>query len=104
MDENLEKIKVIFGEMEENGWDITGPLKWGFFFMSGEEDNLKQIYEELKDHSYVFESIHQDGDKWVLRVSKMEVLAPEKLHRRNVSFAELASAYGSIYDGWDAGK
>lgn len=104
MDEDLEKIKAMFGKMEKNGWDTTRPLKWGFFFMSRNEKNLKQIYEKLKDYGYVFENIHQDEDLWVLQSSKTESLTPEKLHKRNMSFVELACAYDSIYDGWDVGK
>lgn len=105
MESNLEKIKSMFDKMQENGWDITQPLKWGFFFVSREEKNLKQIYEELKNHGYILESIHQFDDSiWVLQTSKTEVLVPEKLHRRNISFNELASVYDSEYDGWDAGK
>jgi hypothetical protein len=105
MQSNLENIKNIFSKMQEDGWDISQALKWGFIFVSQEEDRLKQIYKELKDHKYLLESIHQADDKmWVLQASKKEILAPEKLHRRNISFNELAAHFNSIYDRWDVGK
>jgi hypothetical protein len=105
MESNLEKIKSMFDKIQENGWDIMHPLKWGFFFVSREEEKLKQVYEELKNHGYILESIHQpDNITWVLQVSKIETLVPEKLHRRNISFNDLASIYDSEYDGWDVGK
>ena len=105
MESNLESIKNIFSKMQEDGWNISKELKWGFFFVSHKEDRLKQIYEELKDREYLLESIYQaDDEKWVLQASKTEILAPEKLHRRNISFNELAEHYDSIYDRWVVGK
>jgi len=105
MESNLESIKNIFSKMQENGWNISQELTWGFFFVSQEEGRLKQIYKELKDRKYLLESIHKDDDeKWVLRASKKEILVPEKLHRRNISFNELAEHYDSIYDRWVVGK
>jgi hypothetical protein len=105
MESNLENIKNIFSKMQEDGRDISQALKWEYFFVSQEEERLKQIYKELKDHKYLLESIHQTDDKrWVLQASKTEILAPEKLHKRNISFNELAEHYKSIYDRWNVGK
>ena len=105
MESSLENIKNIFNKMKEEGWDISQAHKWGYFFVSQEEDKLKQIYRELKDRKYSLESIQQaDDKKWVLQTSKTEILAPEKLHKRNISFNELAEHYNSIYDRWDVGK
>lgn len=105
MESSLENINHIFSKMKENGWDTTQPLKWGFFFMSQHKKNLTQIYEELKDFHYTLENIHRsDTGVWVLQASKTETLLPDKLHRRNISFNDLASVYDSIYDGWDVGQ
>ena len=102
---NEENVINMYGKMKHDGWDSSSPLKWGFFFVSDREDNLKSIYSELADHSYNVENIYQaDEKKWVLQVSKVETLAPDKLHRRNIAFNDLADAYESIYDGWDVGK
>ena len=105
MECNEENINSAFSKMESEGWKIKEPLKWGFFFFSNEEDNLKSIFSELSDHNYKIESTHKNEDnEWVMQVSKTEVLAPDKLHRRNIAFNELADAYGYYYDGWDVGK
>ena len=46
-----------------------------------------------------------DDGAWVLQVSKTEVLAADKLHRRNLAFNDLAAHCGvDSYDGWDVGK
>jgi len=105
MESNEENINTAFSQMESEGWKTQEPLTWGFFFYSNEEENLKSVFSELSDHDYNIESLQQNEDnKWVMQVSKTEVLAPDKLHRRNMAFNELAEAYGSFYDGWDVGK
>ena len=105
MEPNKENIDSVFLKMKREGWDTMQPLPWGFFFYSKTEDNLKSIYSELIDHDYNVEEIRQNDDKeWVLHMSKAEVLAADKLHRRNIAFNELADAYDSYYDGWDVGK
>lgn len=105
MKPDIESVMATYKKMGKNGWNVKGPLKWGFFFFSKSRDNLDKIYSELKDYHYSLDRIEKNDDgEWVLQVSKIEVLAPEKLHRRNVSFVDLAEKYDSIYDGWDVGK
>jgi hypothetical protein len=105
MEPNQDSIDAMYAKMEDNGWNTAKPLKWGFFFFSKDEGNLKGIYAELMDHSYNVESVHQneDGD-YVLQVSKVEILPSDKLFRRCHAFNELAEAYDSLYDGWDVGE
>lgn len=91
--------------MEDNGWDPTAPLKWGFFFYSRKEIDLKGVFSELEGHEYKMEGLRNIDDKqWLLHVSKRDVLTPDKLYSRNVAFNELAEAYHSYYDGWDVAK
>jgi hypothetical protein len=105
MKPNEENVKAIYTKMEAEGWDTTSPLKWGFFFYSDTKQNLKDIYLELADHEYQIEDLRKNSDgEWILHVSKIEALASQKLHRRNIAFNELADAYDSFYDGWDVGK
>jgi len=105
MKPNKENINYIFSRMESDGWDINKPLKWGFFFFSNKKENLNKIFEELSDYKYKIESIHKNEDnEWVMKVYKIESLVPDKLHRRNIAFNELAEAYDSIYDGWEVSK
>ena len=103
---NLESVQATFAKMTADGWDANTPLKWGFFFVHSSKEPLLKVFGELQDHGYKTESIHQSDDgAWVLQVSKTEVLAAEKLHRRNLAFNDLADHCGvDSYDGWDVGK
>ncbi len=102
----LESVLATFAKMEDEGWNTATPLKWSFFFVHSTKEPLNAVFAELKDHNYEVESLHQTGDgKWVLQVSKTEALPAEKLHRRNISFNDLAGHFGvELYDGWDVGK
>ena len=97
-------ISKAFSDMQENGWDINGPLIWGFFFISENKENLAKIFNELKDHNYKIEEIRECDGKWRLWVSKVEVLTEDKLRRRKEAFNELAAYYNSEFDGWDVGR
>ena len=102
---NLESVQSIFSKMQSEGLDINKPLKWGFFFIDKNKESLLKVFNELKDYQYTIESLHESDDgRWVLQVSKIETLLPEKLHRRNISFNELAEHFNvELYDGWDVG-
>jgi hypothetical protein len=104
---NLDNLIEMYNKMESNGWNINAPLKYGFYFVDENEQKLRSVYNELKDHGYTFEKIYleDDGDNWWLHVSKIDTLTPEKLNKRNIAFNELAS-YCEIesYDGWDVEK
>ena len=105
MNPDLNSINNVFAKMDSNDWGITGDLKWGFFFFSSEKGYLDQIFLELKEHSYVVENIYQnENHEWILQVSKIEVLEPEKLYRRCLAFNQLAETYNAYFDGWDVGN
>ncbi|MEL0631462.1 ribonuclease E inhibitor RraB [Pseudoalteromonas carrageenovora] len=105
MNPDLNSINDIFAKMDSNGWDISGNLKWGFFFFSSEKGCLDKIFLELKEYSYLVENIHQiENHESILHASKIEVLEPEKLYRRCLAFNQLAEAYNAYFDGCDVGK
>ncbi|HTK20197.1 MAG TPA: ribonuclease E inhibitor RraB [Mucilaginibacter sp.] len=106
MKTDLAQLQDIFIKMAEDGFDIDSKLKWGFYFFDDERNKLLEVYEELKDHDYILEEIEQfDENEWRLYVSKIDILTPEKLHRRNIAFNELAVGCGvELYDGWDVEK
>lgn len=106
MNANLKNLEVIFKKMKKDGFDITQPLKWGFFFFDNDRNKLLNVFEELKDHNYVQESLEETEDNlWRLYVTKTEILTMDKLHRRNVAFSELAEYCDiNLYDGWDVEK
>ncbi|MBO0360273.1 ribonuclease E inhibitor RraB [Hymenobacter sp. BT186] len=103
---SLHSLHDIFSKMADEGWDTSLMLKWGFFFFDKDKDKLLSLFTELEGHAYQLEELHQASDAdWVLHVSKLDVLTPEKLHRRNVAFNELADHCSvELYDGWDVGQ
>ena len=102
----LDNLIKIFEDMKNEGWDTSRPLKYGFYFIDPTEQKLHAVFEELKDHNYTLEKIYvsDDDDKWTLHVSKIDLLTPEKLDKRNIAFKELADHCQVFYDGWDVEK
>lgn len=106
MQANIDTVQRIFKSMAADGFKIDEPLKWGFFFFDSDKNKLHSLYEELKDHGYErTDLVRMDDKKWRLYVTKTETLTPEKLHKRNISFNELAEHCSvELYDGWDVEK
>jgi len=105
MKTDFPQLQDIFIKMAEDGFDTDSRLKWGFYFFDNDRTKLLEVYEELKDHDYILEGIEEFDDEWRLYVSKLDILTPEKLHRRNIAFNELADGCGvELYDGWDVEK
>ena len=103
MKSDLEHIKTIFEKMSSDKWDINNDLTWGFFFVAKDAKKLKDVFEQLKGEGYKQVTFDKGEDGlWTMQVSKRETLTPEKLHKRNLAFNELA-AYCEVelYDGWD---
>lgn len=100
---NEQSIVDVFGRMKADGVDTSKPLCWGFLFVHSSRERLLAVVAELDGFNYVVEDLseHEPGE-WHLYVTKTEVLSADKLHRRNVSFNELAEYCGvDLYDGWD---
>ncbi|MGX5857377.1 ribonuclease E inhibitor RraB [Dyadobacter jiangsuensis] len=97
----LKNTKAIFSEMTKNGWDVNAQLKYGFFFYCGTSQPLKDLFSELEGHGYKMDSIEKLDGEWKMVVHKVDMLNPEKLHKRNLAFNELAECLGVDYDGWD---
>jgi hypothetical protein len=106
MQSDLGRLETVFKQMAADGLDLDAPLKWGFYFFDGDRNKLLALFEELKDHGYKQEDVSEMEDgEWRLFVSKVEVLTPEKLHKRNVAFNTLAEhCEVALYDGWDVEK
>lgn len=106
MQVDLGRLERIFEKMLADGFNISDPLKWGFFFFDNDSNKLRRVFEELKDKNYIQEDLNEmDDGKWRLYVSKVDILTPEKLHKRNIAFNELAEYCDvELYDGWDVEK
>ena len=103
MNAKFETVNAIFESMKADRFPIDEVLKWNFFFLDSSKSNLRKIYNELRAYGYKLETLEQiDSSCFRMCVSKAEKLNPEKLHRRNVAFNELAEYYNvHLYDGWD---
>lgn len=100
MQSDLGRLESIFKEMV---FDTQSPLQWSFYFVDNNKSHLEKVYDEMKDHDYKIEKLEKnDNEEWTLQVSKVDVLTPEKLHKRNIAFNELAEYCNvTLYDGWD---
>lgn len=106
MNAQLATVQLMFEKMSIEGFPVNDQLKWGFYFLDNNSDNLNKVFDELRSHDYHLEELEEVADgEYQLYVSKIERLTPEKLHRRNVAFNELA-AYCKVdsYEGWDVEK
>ena len=103
MKASIESVRQTWDRMRVDGVDLTQPLEWGFFFVDQASEPLRRVFAELESAGYVLEELARSDDgMWTLHVSKREVLEPERLHRRNLAFNELAEYCGAdLYDGWD---
>lgn len=106
MDSNLERLRDTFEKMKAHKFDFQSNLKWGFFFIDNEKSKLLSVFNELKDCDYKLEELEQiDEGLWQLYITKVDLLTPEKLHKRNLSFNELANFIQvNSYSGWDVEK
>lgn len=104
---SLDNLEIIFSKIQFDGFDSNFPLKWGFYFVDQSKDKLESVYDELKEKGYKQEGICKiNGEsKWTLHASKIDILTPEKLHKRNQAFNNLADYCEiELYDGWDVEK
>jgi Regulator of ribonuclease activity B len=103
---SLDNLLDMFKKMNDNGFNTSAPLKWGFYFVDADKGKLQSVFNELKDNNYLLEDIYlSDDNNWTLHASKIDTLTPEKLHKRNNAFNELADYCNvELYDGWDVEK
>jgi hypothetical protein len=103
---NLDRLIEAFDNMKSSGFDIYAPLNWGFYFVDKDKKKLEKLFNELKEKNYILIDIYKtDTDEWTLHASKIDTLTPEKLHKRNNAFNDLADYCNVyLYDGWDVEK
>lgn len=103
MTPNLNRLVDTFSKMNRDGFDTAGYLKWGFFFLDMSKERLLDVFKELHSSGYNLVSLEEkDNELWQLYVTKIDIMTPEKLHKRNIAFNELAQHCNiQLYDGWD---
>ncbi|MES2764441.1 MAG: ribonuclease E inhibitor RraB [Bacteroidota bacterium] len=104
---DYDNLVQLFKNMNEEGFATDSELRWSFYFVDSNKENLLKVFSELEEKDYTLAEIYkvEDDEDWILKASKVDILTPEKLHRRNIAFNELAAYCGvDEYDGWDVEK
>ena len=108
----LNDLVEMFENMtSQTGWDMTGPMLWGFFFSNSEEKPLTRVKEKLESKGYKFIGIHPSDhienktpDFYWLQMVKEEAHTPTTLDERNNELYAIADELGiDSYDGADVG-
>ncbi|HEX5831483.1 MAG TPA: ribonuclease E inhibitor RraB [Gemmatimonadaceae bacterium] len=112
MHSSLPQIEQIFAHMrDEAGWDVAGPLLWGFFFTAADPAKLSAAAERLTATGYRKVDLYamepddeSEPSRYFLHVERVERLTPATLHERNRRLNAFAAELGlESYDGWDVG-
>lgn len=113
MHSSLPQIEQIFARVrDEAGWDVTGPLLWGFFFTDADPAKLSAAAERLTATGYRRVDLYaadteneSDPPRYFLHVERVERLTPATLHERNRRLNAFAAELGlDSYDGWDVSE
>lgn len=101
-----DQLQEMFDGMGQNaGWNIDGPLLWGYFFTAKTKAPLELAAPALEKKGYRIVDIYEnDEGTWWLHVEKEEHHDVDSLSVRNQELESFADEWmlGS-YDGMDAG-
>lgn len=103
----LSDLEALFSDLRtQAGWNVEGPLLWGYFFTDPDEAKLAQAADKLVAAGYdlVLIAPADDGSTHVLQVERAEKHTPKSLFARNAELERLAESLGlESYDGMDVG-
>lgn len=101
------QIDAMFANMRAHApWNVEGPLLWSFFFLDADKSKLQSAGADLAARGYRLADISPttSGDRFRLRVERVEALTPATLYARDVEFEALARKFEiQSYDGMDVG-
>jgi len=102
-----ELIEMFAAIAEQTDWDMTGEMRWGYFFTDDDQAKLEACCDRLCEMGYERVDL-MDGDEvddpLTLHVEKIEIHTPESLDLRNQELAKFAREMGvTSYDGMDVG-
>ena len=101
-----DMLERMFAQIRaSSGWDLSKPLKWGYFFIDPDRAALDRASKVLVERGYRLVTIEQVGDQlWRLHVERAEIHTVDTLDERNRELYAFAQAQGlSSYDGMDVG-
>ena len=96
-------FQEVFQGLKSKGFETTSMLSWSFFFFSEKKSNLKAVIDEIDGYGYTTE-LSKFNKEYKLVISKLEILTPEKLEKRNIAFSDLADYCSVLFDGWEVSK
>ena len=107
----LETLEEMFSNIRANaGWDMDGPMLWGFFFTDASREKLQAALPFLQAEGYRFVDLFMpdlDADEeeyFFLHVEKEEMHTPHSLDLRNQQLEAFAERHAlRSYDGMDVG-
>lgn len=89
--------------MRDAGTNVAVPLAWRYLFSASATGGLEALSRELVAGGYAIELLQRGGAGGVeLAMTRVELLTPSSLERRNRDLAALARKHGARYDGVDA--
>jgi len=101
------QIDAMFANMRAHApWNVDGPLLWSFFFLDPDSAKLQSFAADLATQGYRMVDIvpTRAGDRFRLRVERVETLTPATLYARDIELEALARKFGvQSYDGMDVG-
>jgi hypothetical protein len=91
--------------LRASGTNVAAPLRWRYGFAAGATPSLEALSLELVRAGYAIEALTKGADEGAqLSLTRVELLAPPGLERRNRELAALAREYGARYVGVDVAQ
>jgi hypothetical protein len=91
--------------LRARGTDVTAPLRWRYAFAASATTPLEVLSLELVRAGYAIEALTKGPDEGAqLSLTRVELLAPVGLERRNQELAALALEHGARYVGVDVAQ
>lgn len=95
--ESLDEIEAFFvliaGKPGQRQWDLSKPMRWGYFFTSRRRDKLVLLTSLLEQDGYNFIELNDETLDCCLWMEKIEVHDSNSLFERNAQLAVLASQF-----------
>ncbi len=80
--------------MANNGFDVSGELLWGFFFVDHNKEKLLLLRNELETMGFVFAQLELvDDNLWQLHVTKTAVITVPQLHSLNEELNQIVAQF-----------
>jgi hypothetical protein len=91
--------------LRASGTNVAEPLRWRYGFVASATPPLEALSLELVRAGYAIEALTKGSDEGAqLSLTRVELLAPAGLERRNRELAALAREHGARYVGVDVAQ